>query len=626
MKTKTTISERIKYRFDNIIASGTIAIIGMLALFSLLIVLIMGAVYVGFNMKDGYVESVWAAFMRTIDAGTMADDDGWSIRFISLLITIGGIFIFSTLIGTLTAGLESKLDELRKGRSKVLETDHTLILGWSPKIFYIISELVLANENRKKPRIVILAEKDKIEMEEEISSQIPDTKNTKIICRTGSPIDLVDLELASPHDARSIIILSPENDNPDIYVIKAVLALTNNPRRKATKYHIIGEIKDKSNNEVAQMVGGDEAIYINSADLIARLTTQTCRQTGLSVVYTELLDFGGDEIYFKNERALTGKTFNEAVFAYEKSAIIGIMKSDGSVHINPANDTLLDATDQLIAISEDDDTIVLSQNINKSVNNDLIVNVPAKLYEPEKNIILGWSDKALTVIGELENYVAKGSILHVIADIDDLENKIDALKPILKNQTISFTSGDIAQRATLEDVKITTYNNVIILAYQNMPIQEADARTLIALLHLRKLSEVHNCNLNIVSEMYDLKNRELAEVTRADDFIISDNLISLMLSQLSENRNLGNVFKILFSSESSEIYLRPISDYVKTGVEMNFYTVLESATQKNQIALGYRQMKHEHDHDQNYGIRLNPLKSNKVVFESDDRIIVLAEG
>jgi len=626
MKTKTTISERIKYRFDNIIASGTIAIIGMLALFSLLIVLIMGAVYVGFNMKDGYVESVWAAFMRTIDAGTMADDDGWSIRFISLLITIGGIFIFSTLIGTLTAGLESKLDELRKGRSKVLETDHTLILGWSPKIFYIISELVLANENRKKPRIVILAEKDKIEMEEEISSQIPDTKNTKIICRTGSPIDLVDLELASPHDARSIIILSPENDNPDIYVIKAVLALTNNPRRKATKYHIIGEIKDKSNNEVAQMVGGDEAIYINSADLIARLTTQTCRQTGLSVVYTELLDFGGDEIYFKNERALTGKTFNEAVFAYEKSAIIGIMKSDGSVHINPANDTLLDATDQLIAISEDDDTIVLSQNINKSVNNDLIVNVPAKLYEPEKNIILGWSDKALTLIGELENYVAKGSILHVIADIDDLENKIDALKPILKNQTISFTSGDIAQRATLEDVKITTYNNVIILAYQNMPIQEADARTLIALLHLRKLSEVHNCNLNIVSEMYDLKNRELAEVTRADDFIISDNLISLMLSQLSENRNLGNVFKILFSSESSEIYLRPISDYVKTGVEMNFYTVLESATQKNQIALGYRQMKHEHDHDQNYGIRLNPLKSNKVVFESDDRIIVLAEG
>ncbi len=626
MKTKTTISERIKYRFDNIIASGTIAIIGMLALFSLLIVLIMGAVYVGFNMKDGYVESVWAAFMRTIDAGTMADDDGWSIRFISLLITIGGIFIFSTLIGTLTAGLESKLDELRKGRSKVLETDHTLILGWSPKIFYIISELVLANENRKKPRIVILAEKDKIEMEEEISSQIPDTKNTKIICRTGSPIDLVDLELASPHDARSIIILSPENDNPDIYVIKAVLALTNNPRRKATKYHIIGEIKDKSNNEVAQMVGGDEAIYINSADLIARLTTQTCRQTGLSVVYTELLDFGGDEIYFKNERALTGKTFNEAVFAYEKSAIIGIMKSDGSVHINPANDTLLDATDQLIAISEDDDTIVLSQNINKSVNNDLIVNVPAKLYEPEKNIILGWSDKALTVIGELENYVAKGSILHVIADIDDLENKIDALKPILKNQTISFTSGDIAQRATLEDVKITTYNNVIILAYQNMPIQEADARTLIALLHLRKLSEVHNCNLNIVSEMYDLKNRELAEVTRADDFIISDNLISLMLSQLSENRNLGNVFKILFSSEGSEIYLRPISDYVKTGVEMNFYTVLESATQKNQIALGYRQMKHEHDHDQNYGIRLNPLKSNKVVFESDDRIIVLAEG
>src|SRR3712207_7555644 len=52
--------------------------------------------------------------------------------------------------------------------------DHTLILGWSPKVFTVLSELVLANENRKKPRIVILAEKDKVEMEDEIRAQIAD--------------------------------------------------------------------------------------------------------------------------------------------------------------------------------------------------------------------------------------------------------------------------------------------------------------------------------------------------------------------------------------------------------------------------------------------------------------------
>ncbi len=51
-------------------------------------------------------------------------------------------------------------------------------------------------------------------------------------------------------------------------------------------------------------------------DLLARVTVQTCRQSGLSVVYQELLDYGGDEIYFKNEPAITGKTFGEVLGLY----------------------------------------------------------------------------------------------------------------------------------------------------------------------------------------------------------------------------------------------------------------------------------------------------------------------
>ena len=55
--------------------------------------------------------------------------------------------------------------------------------------------------------------------------------------------------------------------------------------------------------------------------------------------------------------------------------------------------------------------------------------------------------------------------------------------------------------------------------------------------------------LSIVSEMMDLRNRALAQIARADDFIVSDKLVSLMMSQLSENKNLDQVFRVLFSSE-----------------------------------------------------------------------------
>src|SRR6218665_147602 len=345
MNTKPTLSQKLRYAFENTLSKGTPAIIMWLAVLSLLIVIISATLLAitGIKQPDdedlNFFEATWRSLMHTMDAGTLGGDSGWSFRIVMLFVTIGGIFILSSLIGTLTSGLESRLDEMRKGRSKVLEKDHTLILGWSSKVFSIISELIIANENQKKPRIVILADKDKVEMEDEIRSKFPDTKNTKIICRTGRPLDLVHLEVASPHDAHSIIILAPEGGNTDTHVIKSILAITNNPKRRAEKYHIVAEIRDEENMEAAELVGGDEAVLVLAGDLIARVTAQTCRQSGLSVVYTELLDFDGAEIYFKDEPSLNGKTYKDALFAYEDSAVMGLFHPNGDVSINPAMDT-----------------------------------------------------------------------------------------------------------------------------------------------------------------------------------------------------------------------------------------------------------------------------------------------
>ena len=62
------------------------------------------------------------------------------------------------------------------------------------------------------------------------------------------------------------------------------------------------------------MIGATDKVQaVLTGDLIARVVAQTSRQSGLSVVYTELLNFGGDEIYFKEEPALVGRTFGESL-------------------------------------------------------------------------------------------------------------------------------------------------------------------------------------------------------------------------------------------------------------------------------------------------------------------------
>ncbi|MEO8061690.1 MAG: potassium transporter TrkA [Pseudomonadota bacterium] len=630
-----TWRDRLRYRFENTLSRGTIAIIGWLALLSLSIVtlasLILAVMRVGQDPEDhehpyGFFEGIWQSMLRTLDPGVVAGDVGWKLRLLMLLVTIGGIFIVSILIGTITSGLETRLAELRKGRSRVIEQHFTLILGWSSKVYSIIGELLIANENQKKPCIVILSERDKIEMEDDIRAKFPNTKNTRIICRSGNPLDLDDLAVVDPHSARSIVVLAPETENPDIHVIKSVLAITNNPARKQQPYHIVAEIREPRNLEAASLVGGKEAIYVQGEDLIARVTAQTCRQSGLSVVYTELLDFDGAEIYFRHEPGLAGRTYRELISAYEDSTVMGIMTAAGAALINPPMETAFGSGDQVIAISEDDDTFVLSATAGGGLPDVSALSHRERLPPaPERILILGWNEKGPAIIEELDNYVAPGSETIVICRHEGARDVLMSVAKRMKRQKLRFADGDITHSATLAAVKAATFEHVILLSYNEFPIQEADAKTLITLLHLRNLADAAGVRLSIVSEMMDLRNRALAQIARADDFIVSDKLVSLMMSQLSENKSLEQVFKVLFSSEGSEIYIRPMTDYIRLGTTVDFYTVLEAAAQRGETAIGYRLMNHADDKGKGYGVNVNPKKSEKHSFSQNDQIIVLAE-
>lgn len=629
---KPTFSQKFRYKFDNLMSKGPVAMMSLLGIISLIVVLIaatflwLSQVAPEGEKSLGFIEGVWQSLMRTMDAGTVGGDSGWPYRLVGIVVTFSGIFIFSALIGVLSNGINNKLEDLSKGKSFVIEKDHTLILGWSSKIFTIISELVIANENQKKPRIVILADVDKVEMEDEIRSKIPDLKNTKIVCRRGIPNDMTDLDIANPQESKSIIILAPEIDNPDPLTIKTILAITNNPKRRKAPYHIIAEVNEEKNVEVAEMVGKDEVEIILTDDVIGKIMVQTSRQSGLSIVYTELMDFDGAEIYFKQEPSLAGKTYGEAIFSYEDSTVVGLQFADGSVKVNPEMDYVLTKEDTIIAITEDDDTLVLSSKTRKELVEENLVNLDSSSIKPERILLLGWNKRALIIIREMDNYVGNGSYMKVVSTFDEDQELVLEIAKTLKNIKLEFEAADTSARQVIDDLDITSYDSVQILCYKaEMELQDADAQTLITLLHIRRIMEETGKDMKIVSEMLDMKNRDLAEVTKADDFVVSDKLISLLMSQVSENKHLMRVFEDLFDADGSEIYLKPITDYVKAGVKTDFYTVLESAKRKGQTAIGYRIASQSFDNSNAYGVVVSPVKSNEIVFDSEDKIIVLAE-
>lgn len=634
---KPTLREKIRYYFENTMSAGPAGVIKWLAIVSLVIVLLLGLAILIFGIKEsgdaesplGFFEGAWQSLMATLDSGTMGGDpaDAWPFRIVRFIATLVGIFVISILIGSISSGIDEKIDELKKGKSKVLESNHTLILGWSEKVFSIISEIIEANSNQKNPSIVILADRDKVEMDDEIRDKIEDFKNTKVICRSGSPLESSAIAVVNPNQARSIIVLANEEANADTYVIKSVLALTNGKNRKKEPYHIVAEIKDSKNMEAAELVGNNETVFVLSANLISKITAQTCRQSGLSVVYSELLQFDGDEIYFNEEKSLAGKTYKDALFAYNTSSIIGVFTAEEQVLINPPMDTVINNGDQVIAISEDDDTVKVSGMSNWNINQDLFNHSESDDVRTEFTLILGWNERGINIIEELDNYVAKGSEVLILADCAvDIEETLTDLKSTIKNQRISYLKGNIIDRATLDSLKAENYDHIILLSYKDgMDVQESDAITLICLLHLRAISEKVDKDFSIVSEMLDIRNRDLGVVAKADDFIVGDNLISLMLSQLSENKDLKKVYDILFEADGSEIYLKPVSRYVKAGEEMDYYTIVERATQLNETAIGYRITAESSNSDEHFGVKLNPKKSDTITFSPDDLIIVLSE-
>jgi Trk K+ transport system NAD-binding subunit len=438
-------------------------------------------------------------------------------------------------------------------------------------------------------------------------------------------MDIGDLRIASIDTAKSIVVLSTASRHADAGVIKTILAITNNPNRRREPYHIVAELRDPANIDVARIAGRDEAQLIVVGDVIAQIIAQTCRQSGLSVVYEELLDFEGDEIYFIDPPArVVGMTYGDALFEYEKSTVIGVLPDGLEVVLNPPMSRRIEHTDKLVVLTENHGAIRSAARPQDGVREELIASVAPTSPAAERTLLLDWNRRGPAIIAELDRYVAPGSSVVIVAEHAAAEAGVAAIRGDLVNQTVEVRHGDPAERHLLEAACADGYDHVIVLSSEDLDAQLSDARTLIMLLHLREIDAHGGYDFSITSEMVDLRNRTLAAVTRADDFIVSDRIASLLMSQLSTNRHLKAIFDELFSPDGADIFLRPASEYVATGRPMAFATVVEAARRSNATAIGYRTMELADDASRAYGVVLNPAKDSEVAFDAGDRIIVLA--
>lgn len=628
---KNSFKERIGYKLDLIMSRGTTSLIFLLAIITLVLVILAGiAVMVIERAWAGgsLPFAIWKSFTLSLDAGNLAGVEGSiGLIFVATLSTLGGIFITSTLISIMSTGLSTRLENFQRGNAKIIERNHTVILGYSESAFAIIKELQMANANQQSGCIVIMGDEDKQIMEEQVHRNILPLRSSRIICRNGDTTSAVDLARCSVETSKSVIV----NLSHDYQVIRTVLAVSTylndetirNEYPDSQTLHISASINEAKNLEVAKIAGQGYAEILHFKLIISRLMAHVCYQPGLSVVYTELFNFSGNEIYIESFPQLEGMTFHDVQLSFSTSLIIGISR-DGSSLINPDPDMILNKEDQLILIAADDHVSEPTEKV--PVYDPTGQEHPVTRYRmsaPENLLILGNSSLLTDILQEMDAFLPAGSKITIAGKCSNGIDHEELLNIKYNHLIIECIALDITDRGTLKALLSEGIKHILILSETELPCEQADAKTLTVLLQIRDLEKTLNTQFTITTEMIDMRNQELAQVANVNDFVISNHISGLIMTQVAENRHLASIISDLLNSDGSEIYLKPAKHYVSLGIPIDLYTVTHLVSIRKEVFLGYKKV--DPSNKKSAEIILNPNKDTTLTFSEDDWLVVLAE-
>ncbi|KAB2092129.1 hypothetical protein ES319_A02G007800v1 [Gossypium barbadense] len=474
-------------------------------------------------------------------------------RLVSVSISFGGMLIFAMMLGLVSDAISEKLDSLRKGRSEVVEQNHTLILGWSDKLGSLLNQLVIANESLGGGIVVVMAERDKEEMELDIAKMEFDFRGTSVICRSGSPLILADLKKVSVSKARAIVVLADDGnaDQSDARALRTVLSLTG--VKEGLRGHIVVELSDLDNEVLVKLVGGELVETVVAHDVIGRLMIQCARQPGLAQIWEDILGFENCEFYIKRWPQLDGMQFEDVLISFPDAIPCGVKVASrgGKIILNPEDSYVLQGGDEVLVIAEDDDTYApgaLPMVWRGSLAGDFIV---PKLTE--KILLCGWRRDMEDMIMVLDAFLAPGSELWMFNEVVESERErklIDGGLDLsrLVNITLVHREGNAVIRRHLESLPLESFDSAKRLPYREAMVTRGQRGSFSRGSWIGEMQQASDRSV-IISEILDPRTKNLLSMSKISDYVLSNELVSMALAMVAEDRQINDVLEELFAEE-----------------------------------------------------------------------------
>jgi hypothetical protein len=641
---------RIRYHIDNFMARGGLSVfLAVLTLFAIgFLAMAVLRLVGGFVWPDEsaphFTDGLWRTFIEIADAGNIGDDSDapYLAKGIGILTIFVGMVLFSSMVAFITAQFEAKLEDLRRGRSEVIESGHSLILGFGDRLLDIVRELIVANESEKDAAVVVLADRDKQEMDDLLNERVPVRKTTRIITRSGAPANVASLEKVGTARARSVIILSEARSGDpdsvkagaDARVLKAIMAVIAAVGEQAVP-SIVAELHLEKNRVLAESIVPGKVTTLAEDGLLAKLLVQTSRVSGLALVYSDLVGFEGNEVYFfRPPSGWPPITFGQLQYHFPESVPLGVRQASGQLALNPPASYVLRPDDDAIVLAEDDSTIGFSPTPIFTARQ-----VPTSQRRldtrPERHLLVGWTNKSPIIVDEYAQYLKPGSAIHIVVEdlTPQVQSEVDAIRQKYRGIDIAVAQLDITTPETLAQIVPHTYENVIILTRDQATPEEADAHTIALLLRFRQYFKARErqtgepTRTQIITEVMDAENAELVLEVGVRDYLISNQFVSKIFAQVAQEPDVKRVYDDLFREEGSEIYLKPVELYfAQLPITLQFGDCVTAAQIRGEVCFGYKLQSEEGKADKAHGIHIIPNKAEQVTLGPGDCLMTLAEN
>ena len=464
------------------------------------------------NFLSAFITNVkWMISPNSLS--TLNVHDNRMMLLLAIVIVVVGMILFSgAIIATVTTALRTFIDKKSRAKGKIFVSNHFVILNWSSKVPEMIYNLMLKGF---KQNIVVLSDKNKEYVEAELKSLFLTNNITKrfkanVIIKEGDSLLRGNLEDISIERASQICVMAKEDmtevdgehmANSDLLNLKIVLKL--------------GSFKLKDDCQIVVETDSDDArtqidglsrklaslrklniTPISFNKKIGQIIAQSLVMPQMSNLYSELFSFEGSQFYSlecESEIDDFMRTHNNAIPVHK----------DGMLFV--------------LASSEDSYKRVRDEEYyheRKFVRSENHVAPKASIF------IIGQNNKSKSILNSLSRSHEYGDVDFTFKHYDKLENK-----ELIKD--LKETEGE---------------RKVLILSDDKVSPDSYDANVFISLIELSKAFSQKE-DITYITELLDSRNLSSARDFNIQNTIISNKMMSILITQLALNKSSKKFFE-----------------------------------------------------------------------------------